>query len=426
MRLLAALLLIGVLLGLALPGPSTVQADTVADYGQDNATLAQLLDQLQTVEAVVAAASAAETAALDQLADAETHLHTALASQASLSAALPALQQQVDAARAQAQQMSARRAALEQHVEAGDGAIAPRGPLLFASSRAAWHAEEALFAAEDAEQQAQAALAAQQEQQASLVDQLGAANTEITAWQKQAETLAGQVGAARSRALAANAQLAQIKQQGDELAAKVQAEFQALVSAGYPVGVARIAGGPMPIAEPVAWPASVPGYAIPTGRMNTSLLAGAPLFIDKSRLEATGLAGSADQWQAPIHGPVTTPFGDGTPYQEAHYAVDIGARLYTPVVAAASGIVEYAGLAADNRLASYGMVVMLRHDDHVTTLYAHLDDQAYGLAVAAGDTVAKGQIIGYVGLTGYTTGPHLHFEVRIDNRPIDPLLLVSP
>jgi murein DD-endopeptidase MepM/ murein hydrolase activator NlpD len=389
--------------------------------------LAQLLDQLQVAETLVSAAAAAEAAALDRLAAAETHLHTALANQASFSAALPALQQQVEAARTRAQEAAAQRDALERRVEAGDGATAPRGPLLFASSRPAWHAEEALFAAEDAERQAQEELAGEQEQLASLVDQLGAANTEVTAWQKQAEILAEQVGAARSRALAANAQLAQIKQQGDQLATTVWSEFQALVSAGYPVGVARIVGGPMPIAEPVAWPASVPGYAIPTGRVDTSLLASAPLFIDKSRLETTGLAGSADRWQAPVHGPVTTPFGDGTPYQDAHYAVDIGARLYTPVVAAADGVVEYAGLAAtDNRLASYGLVVLVRHDDHVTTLYAHLDDQAYGLAVATGATVTKGQIIGYVGLTGYTTGPHLHFEVRIDNRPIDPLLLVSP
>ena len=87
---------------------------------------------------------------------------------------------------------------------------------------------------------------------------------------------------------------------------------------------------------------------------------------------------------------------------------------------------EFAGLAAsENRLASYGMVVLLRHDDRVTSVYAHLDDRAHGISVIAGDTVQKGQILGYVGLTGYSTGPHLHFEVRLDGQPLDPLLVVK-
>jgi murein DD-endopeptidase MepM/ murein hydrolase activator NlpD len=272
---------------------------------------------------------------------------------------------------------------------------------------------------------------ARQEQKAA-VDRLGQDNTEISWWQSQAETLAGQVGGARARALSVNGRLADLQKQGADLAARVQDEFQALRSAGYPVGVAKIVAagpeaGPEPIPEPVDWPSSAPAYALPVGKTAASVLAGSPLFTTKDRLFATGVVGDPSNWQAPLRGVVTTPFGDGTPYQDAHYALDIGAHLYAPIVAAADGVVEYAGLAAsDNRLASYGLVVMIRHNEHATSLYAHMDDRANGLAVNVGDHVSKGQLIGYVGLTGYSTGPHLHFEVRIDGQPIDPTLLVNP
>jgi murein DD-endopeptidase MepM/ murein hydrolase activator NlpD len=128
----------------------------------------------------------------------------------------------------------------------------------------------------------------------------------------------------------------------------------------------------------------------------------------------------------PVNGSVTTPFGDATPYQAAHWAIDYGTRLYEPVRAAADGVVEFAGLAvADNRLASYGMVVVIRHGERLTSLYAHLDDRAFGASVQPGDAVKQGQVIGYVGLTGNSTGPHLHFETRLDTQPFDPLLLVG-
>ncbi|MGH2368940.1 MAG: M23 family metallopeptidase, partial [Chloroflexota bacterium] len=264
--------------------------------------------------------------------------------------------------------------------------------------------------------------------QATAVDRLGAANTEITWWEGEAAALSGQVGSARSRALLASALLAQLQPTGDLLAAEVQAQFQALSSAGHPINVATIADGLMPITEPAPWPAVPPPvYVLPGGHMAASLLTGAPLLVDQQGLLDTHALDGIPEWTTPVSGPITTPYGDATPYQAAHWAIDLGTRLYAPVVAAADGVVEYAGLAAStNRLASYGLVVLIRHNERVTTLYAHLDDRAHGLAVSAGDAVQKGQVIGYVGLTGYSTGPHLHFEVRVDHRSIDPLLLVSP
>ncbi|MCA1598744.1 MAG: M23 family metallopeptidase [Chloroflexi bacterium] len=73
---------------------------------------------------------------------------------------------------------------------------------------------------------------------------------------------------------------------------------------------------------------------------------------------------------------------------------------------------------------SYGNCVIIKHNDHISTLYAHMDDQIHPLEVRVGDVVQQGQVIGYEGMTGWTTGPHLHFEVRVDNIQVDPLLLI--
>ena len=99
--------------------------------------------------------------------------------------------------------------------------------------------------------------------------------------------------------------------------------------------------------------------------------------------------------------------------------------MYTPVRAAAAGQVIWAGYAVPGqRHDSYGLCVIIQHNAHFSTLYAHMDDLTYGLQVRVGDIVQQGQIIGHVGLTGWTTGPHLHFEMRQDNVQFNPLLLL--
>lgn len=97
-----------------------------------------------------------------------------------------------------------------------------------------------------------------------------------------------------------------------------------------------------------------------------------------------------------------------------HTGVDIAALWGTPVLAAAQGRVIYAGW-----FGGYGKIVVIDHGDGISTLYGHLSS----LLVVAGDGVRRGQPVGRVGSTGYSTGPHLHFEVRIDGRPVDPVRL---
>lgn len=100
-------------------------------------------------------------------------------------------------------------------------------------------------------------------------------------------------------------------------------------------------------------------------------------------------------------------------YSKMHTGVDFGAPTGTPIRAASSGVVDLAG-----RHGAYGNTIVLKHGEKYKTLYAHMSRLAAG--VRKGKRVNQGQIIGYVGTTGRSTGPHLHYEVRIKNRPINP------
>jgi murein DD-endopeptidase MepM/ murein hydrolase activator NlpD len=103
----------------------------------------------------------------------------------------------------------------------------------------------------------------------------------------------------------------------------------------------------------------------------------------------------------------------------AHNGVDYGAPGGTRVKATADGVVELAG--SQN---GYGNVVALRHHGGITTLYAHLSGFASG--VRRGARVSQGDVVGYVGATGWATGPHLHYEFRVNNQHRNPLTLAMP
>lgn len=98
--------------------------------------------------------------------------------------------------------------------------------------------------------------------------------------------------------------------------------------------------------------------------------------------------------------------------RRAHKGVDLAAPTGTPVYATADGIVSRA-----DTFSSYGLYISLQHGAALETRYAHLSR----LAVAAGQRVNKGDIIGYVGSTGRSTGPHLHYEVRMDGEAVNPI-----
>ncbi|NLV87336.1 MAG: peptidoglycan DD-metalloendopeptidase family protein [Clostridiales bacterium] len=95
-----------------------------------------------------------------------------------------------------------------------------------------------------------------------------------------------------------------------------------------------------------------------------------------------------------------------------HAGTDIGAPTGTPILAADSGTIATAAYGS-----GYGNYVVISHGSGVSTLYAHMSS----MAVSAGASVSKGQVIGYVGSTGWSTGPHLHFEVRVNGSTTDPM-----
>lgn len=102
-----------------------------------------------------------------------------------------------------------------------------------------------------------------------------------------------------------------------------------------------------------------------------------------------------------------------------HEGTDYAAPEGAPIRATGAGRVVFRG-----RRGGYGNVVILRHDRHITMRFAHMSHFARGLSV--GDRVAEGQVIGYVGMTGLATGPHVHYEFRVDGQPRNPQTVTLP
>jgi murein DD-endopeptidase MepM/ murein hydrolase activator NlpD len=125
------------------------------------------------------------------------------------------------------------------------------------------------------------------------------------------------------------------------------------------------------------------------------------------------LAGAPSLW--PITGPITSSFGERQdPFNGEgafHSGVDISGSFGEMVRATADGAVEIASMAS-----GYGREIVIDHGNGIQTLYGHLS----GFAVTTGQQVTRGQVIGYVGMSGRATAPHLHYEVRIHNTPVNP------
>ena len=119
---------------------------------------------------------------------------------------------------------------------------------------------------------------------------------------------------------------------------------------------------------------------------------------------------------APVPGAISSRYGMRRHpilgYRRMHSGVDFRARSGTPIYAATDGVVNYAG-----RNGGYGNFVRLRHPGNLSTGYAHMSR----IAVRNGQAVRRGQVIGYVGSTGLSTGPHLHYEMYRGGQKIDPL-----
>jgi murein DD-endopeptidase MepM/ murein hydrolase activator NlpD len=157
--------------------------------------------------------------------------------------------------------------------------------------------------------------------------------------------------------------------------------------------------------------------AVARARASASTSASSPASAESSSASPAGDTGETSGGGAvsssgliwPVSGPITSGFG--MRWGRMHAGIDIGAPAGTPVQAAASGLVIYAGW-----MSGYGNLVVIEHGNGLATAYGHLSAIWLG-----GGPVSQGQGIGAVGCTGSCTGDHLHFEVRVNGAPVDPL-----
>lgn len=149
------------------------------------------------------------------------------------------------------------------------------------------------------------------------------------------------------------------------------------------------------------------------GLRGTLIKVGQTLYTSPPNRSLASRSGSSTSYNLlwPVIGTVTSGWGYRTRFEKFHYGLDIAAPTGTPIKAASAGAVEFAGWKN-----GYGYCVFLDHGNGLKTAYGH----ASKLYVKRGDWVEAGQTIAAVGSTGFSTGPHVHLEVRINGRLVDP------
>ena len=156
-------------------------------------------------------------------------------------------------------------------------------------------------------------------------------------------------------------------------------------------------------------------YALKTSALSGAATIGISLGLSRNVTTADWLRVSASPNLWPVEGQVTGSFGERIdPFNGEgafHCGVDISASYGQPVIATADGVVMFADF-----MVGYGREVTIDHGHGISTRYGHLAN----FAVISGQQVHRGDIIGYVGLSGRSTGPHLHYEVRINDTPVNP------
>jgi murein DD-endopeptidase MepM/ murein hydrolase activator NlpD len=156
-------------------------------------------------------------------------------------------------------------------------------------------------------------------------------------------------------------------------------------------------------------------YALKTSALSGAATVGITLGLNRNATTADWLRANAAPNLWPVEGTVTGSFGERIdPFNGEgafHSGIDISSSYGTPVMAPADGTVTYADF-----LGGYGRAVVVDHGHGISTRYGHLAN----FAVISGQHVHRGDTIGYVGLSGRSTGPHLHYEVRINDTPVNP------
>lgn len=139
------------------------------------------------------------------------------------------------------------------------------------------------------------------------------------------------------------------------------------------------------------------------------MIPGAQISPQRAEVQVAA-RGSNGSFIWPIRGRITSGFG--ARWGQTHEGIDIAGNTGTPVAASHGGTVTFAGW-----MGTYGRLIIINCGGGISNYYGHLSK----ISVSSGDKVSQGQIIGNVGSTGRSTGPHLHFEVRVNNKPKNPI-----
>jgi murein DD-endopeptidase MepM/ murein hydrolase activator NlpD len=156
-------------------------------------------------------------------------------------------------------------------------------------------------------------------------------------------------------------------------------------------------------------------HALRTSALSGATMVGITMGLTRNATTADWIRANSAPNLWPVEGQVTGSFGERIdPFNGEgafHSGVDIGSSYGQQVIAPADGVVTFADF-----MGGYGKAVMLDHGHGISTRYGHLS----GYAVTPGQHLHRGDVIGYVGLSGRSTGPHLHYEVRINDTPVNP------
>ncbi|HTS03990.1 MAG TPA: M23 family metallopeptidase [Candidatus Eisenbacteria bacterium] len=156
-------------------------------------------------------------------------------------------------------------------------------------------------------------------------------------------------------------------------------------------------------------------HALRTSALTGATMVGLTMGLTRNVTTADWIKANSAPNLWPVEGQITGSFGERIdPFNGEgafHSGVDIGSTYGHPIVAPADGVVT-----VTDTMGGYGKTIMIDHGNGISTRYGHLS----GFAVTAGQKVQRGDVIGYVGESGRSTGPHLHYEVRINDTPVNP------
>jgi murein DD-endopeptidase MepM/ murein hydrolase activator NlpD len=386
----------------AAPAISTASAATTTTQSHED----QVNAELQKLQGEISESYGDEARVVAELRVSQKNRQALDAKVAALDASLAKAQTALDELNVQLDQATAAALTASSQLDAAKDALDEQTNLLKSQAISAYikfagkpSIPEAISSIEDVNQVPRVILLAEavSRNQAQVVEKHRVLNEQLSGLRAQADAAKEQVAADRQKAADQTAQLA--SQRAEQAAARAEAKTE---EANEQRLLAQIqssrADAERKIADLQATSDSITTYL-------RGIQAGEP-----SAPSAKGF------FTSPIASPtITSEFGYRVDpilnRRLLHAGADFRANTGQPIWAAAAGKVVFAGV-----MTGYGNVVIVDHGNSLATLYAHQSK----IGVSVGQQVKKGQVIGYVGMTGYATGPHLHFEIRIYGVPVNP------